>query len=105
MTESFDFSQMTSMLDKLMAGVQDIKENASQIQVEGKAGGDMVSVVMNGNHKVLEVHIAQQAMDDRELLEDLVVAAVNEAVRRLTEELTKKIGGFAEGLPIPPGMF
>jgi len=79
------------------------QEQLAQIEVEGLAGAGMVKVVMNCAHEVRRVSIDPSVMDDREMLEDLVAAALNDAVRRGEELSKEKMSGFTAGLNLPPG--
>lgn len=79
------------------------QEQLALIEVEGQSGAGMVKVVMTCSHDVRRVSIDPSVMDDKEMLEDLLAAAVNDAMRR-TEALSKdKMSGFAAGLNLPPG--
>ena len=73
------------------------------MEVEGQAGAGMVKVVMTGAHEVRRVSIDPSVMDDREMLEDLVAAALNDAVRRGEALSKEKMSGFTAGLNLPPG--
>lgn len=79
------------------------QEQLTQIEVEGLAGAGMVKVVMNCAHEVRRVSIDPSVMDDREMLEDLVAAALNDAIRRGAEMSQEKMSGFTSGLNFPPG--
>jgi len=79
------------------------QEQLAQIEVEGQSGAGMVKVVMTCGHDVRRVVIDPSVMDDREMLEDLVAAAVNAAVRRAEEVSREKMAGFTSGLNLPPG--
>lgn len=70
------------------------QEQLTQIEVEGLAGAGMVKVVMNCAHEVRRVSIDPSVMDDREMLEDLVAAALNDAIRRGAEMSQEKMSGF-----------
>lgn len=98
----------TGGLGSMMAGLQQqmqkMQEEAAATQVDGSAGGGLVTVTCNGQQDVLRVQIAQGAMADRELLEDLVAAACNEALRRSKELMAAKVGAFGAGLGLPPGL-
>ena len=92
--------KQAQMMQENMKKAQD---QLAQTEVEGQAGAGMVKVVMTCAHDVRRVSIDPSVLDDREMLEDLVAAAVNDAVRR-GEELTKeKMSGFTAGLNLPPG--
>jgi nucleoid-associated protein EbfC len=79
------------------------QEQLAQTEVEGQAGAGMVKVSMTCAHAVRRVSIDPSVMDDREMLEDLVAAAVNDAVRRGEELSREKMAGFSAGLNLPPG--
>ncbi len=79
------------------------QEQLAQMEVEGQAGAGMVKVVMTGAHEVRRVSIDPSVMDDREMLEDLVAAALNDAVRRGEALSKEKMSGFTAGLNLPPG--
>lgn len=79
------------------------QEQLAQTEVEGQAGAGVVKVVMTCTHDVRRVSIDPSVMDDREMLEDLVAAAINDAVRRGEAVSQEKMAGFASGLNLPPG--
>ena len=75
------------------------------MEVTGEAGAGMVKVTMTGNHNVRRVAIDDSLMeDDKEMLEDLVAAAMNDAVRRVEEQNKEKMGSLTGGMQMPPGM-
>ena len=80
------------------------QEQLALIEVEGQSGAGMVKVVMTCSHDVRRVSIDPSVLDDREMLEDLVAAAINDAVRRGEELSKEKMAGFAAGLNLPPGL-
>jgi DNA-binding YbaB/EbfC family protein len=73
------------------------------IRVEGAAGGGMVTVVVNGHKQVQSLKIDPESVskDDVEMLQDLIVAAINDALRKVDEELKNKVGGIMSGLGLP----
>lgn len=79
------------------------QEQLAQMEVEGQAGAGMVKVVMTCAHDVRRVSIDPSVMDDKEMLEDLVAAAMNDAVRRGEALSQEKMAGFTAGLNLPPG--
>lgn len=80
------------------------QEELSHTEVEGQAGAGVVKVLMTCAHDVRRVSIDPSVMDDREMLEDLVAAAVNDAVRKGEALSQEKMAGFTAGLNLPPGM-
>jgi DNA-binding YbaB/EbfC family protein len=79
------------------------QEQLGQIEVEGQAGAGMIKVVMTCSHDVRRVIIDPSVMDDREMLEDLIAAAMNDAVRRGEALSQEKMAGFTSGLNLPAG--
>lgn len=97
-------------LGGLMKQAQAMQENMkkaqdqlAQLEVEGQAGAGMVKVTMTCAHEVRRVTIDPSVLDDKEMLEDLLAAAVNDAVRRGEELSKEKMAGFTAGLNLPPG--
>ncbi len=82
-----------------------VQEQLANTEVEGRAGAGLVKVVMNCKHDVKRVSIDPSLLgDDQEMLEDLVAAAINDAVRRVETTVQEKMAGVTAGLPLPPGM-
>ncbi len=95
----------------LMKQAQQMQENMKKMQdqlasveVEGQAGAGMVKVQMTCKYDVRRVSIDDSVMDDKEMLEDLVAAALNDAVRKVEATTQEKMSGFTSGLNLPPGM-
>ncbi len=95
----------------LMKQAQQMQENMKAMQdqlgsgeVEGQAGAGMVKVQMTCKYDVRRVSIDDAVMDDKEMLEDLVAAALNDAVRKVEATTQEKMSGFTSGLNLPPGM-
>ncbi len=80
------------------------QEELTVLEVTGKAGGGMVTVVMNGRHEAIRVNIAKSLMDEEvEMLQDLVAAAINDAVRQVEKISKEKINQLTAGMQIPQG--
>ena len=82
-----------------------MQQEVEQIRVEASAGGGMVTVKMDGHKNVLAVKIDPEVAGDVEMLQDMVVAACNEAVKKVDDETKQKMSGMLGGLGLPPGMF
>ena len=96
---------MMKQAQKMQEDMQKAQQEIANMEVEGKAGGGMVSVVMNGRHELRGVTIDESLMkDDKEMIEDLVAAAVNDAVRKIEQESSAKMSGVTSGLNLPAGM-
>ncbi|MBK8285671.1 MAG: YbaB/EbfC family nucleoid-associated protein [Ahniella sp.] len=102
---------MRGPLGNIMQQAQRMQENLkraqdeiAKLEVTGQAGGGMVSVTMNGAHEVKQVKIDKAVVgDDIEMLEDLVTAAVNDAVNRIAELSKTRMADVAGGMSLPPG--
>jgi DNA-binding YbaB/EbfC family protein len=98
-------------IGNLMKQAQQMQENMQKLQakiaemeVEGAAGAGLVKVVMTGKHDVRRISIdASLLADDKDMLEDLVAAAVNDAVRKVEAMVQEKMSAATAGLPLPPG--
>ncbi|MDH5256411.1 MAG: YbaB/EbfC family nucleoid-associated protein [Gammaproteobacteria bacterium] len=103
---------MKGGLGNLMKQAQQMQENMQKAQAEianlevtGEAGGGMVSVVMTGKHDLKRVTIDPTLMEeDKEMIEDLLAAAVNDAVRKVESTSQEKMSGVTGGMELPPGM-
>lgn len=99
-------------LGNLMKQAQQMQDNMKKMQdqlatveVEGQSGAGMVKVVMTCRHDVKRISIDDSLMgEDKEMLEDLLAAAVNDAVRRVEQTTQERMAGFSAGLNLPPGM-
>ncbi len=96
-------------INQIMKMAQDmskrLEEQMDEVEVEGNAGGGMVKVAMNGHKNVISTDIAAEVVDpdDIEMLQDLVAAAVNDAIAKVDEQLKDSMGGVP-GMPGMPGM-
>lgn len=103
---------MKGGLGNLMKQAQQMQENMKRaqaelanIEVEGQAGSGMVKVTMTCKNEVKRVSIDDSLLsDDKEMLEDLIVTALNDAARKAEKTANDKMSGLTAGLPLPPGM-
>jgi DNA-binding YbaB/EbfC family protein len=96
---------MQAMMQQAQKMQEKLQAEIAQIRVEGTAGGGMVSVKMDGHKNAISVKIDPEVAGDVEMLQDLVLAACNDAVKKVEEESNKKMGGMLGGLGLPPGLF
>lgn len=90
---------------KMQADLQKAQEELAKAEVNGQSGGGLVKVTINGKHEVRRVEIDESLMgDDKEMLEDLVAAAMNDAVHKLEEHTKEQMSGVTAGINLPPGM-
>jgi len=95
---------MQKMMQQAQKMQEQMQQEIAQIRVEASTGGGMVTVKMDGHKQVLGIEIDPEALEDREMLQDMVRAAVNEAGKRVDEEAQSKMGGMLGGMGLPPGM-
>jgi DNA-binding YbaB/EbfC family protein len=96
-----DMQNMMQQAQKMQAK---LAEEIAAIRVEGSAGGGMVNIKMDGHKNVLGVKIDQEVSGDVEMLQDLVLAACNEAAKKVDDETQKKTSSVLGGLGLPPGL-
>lgn len=90
---------------QMQANMKKAQEELGNIEVEGQSGSGLVKIVMTCKHDVKRVKIDDSLLgDDKDMLEDLVAAAINDAVRKVEATSQEKMGGLMAGMPIPPGM-
>ncbi len=94
-------------LNKMMKDAQKMQAQLSkeleEMEIEASSGGGMVSVKINGHKKIISIEINPEVInpEDPEMLQDLIMAAINEASRKVEEEMASKLGGLTGGLNIP----
>ena len=88
---------------KMQQEMKKAQEELANLEVTGQSGGGMVEVRMNGQHAVKGVKIDPSLVDDIEMLEDLVTAAMNDAVNRVKETSEQRMMGMTQGMKLPPG--
>lgn len=90
---------------QMQANMQQAQEELANIEVQGESGGGLVQVTMTGRHDVRRVSIDDSLFqDDKDMLEDLLAAAVNDAVRKVEETNQEKMAAITGGMSLPPGM-
>jgi DNA-binding YbaB/EbfC family protein len=89
---------------KMQQEMQKAQEELARVTVTGEAGGGLVKVTMNGKHAVSRVEIDPSLLGDQEMLEDIVTAAINDAVNRVQATMQERMSEMTAGIPLPPGM-
>ena len=89
---------------KMQQEMQKAQDELARLEVTGEAGGGLVKVTMTGKHAVRRVEIDPSLLDDKEMLEDIVTAAVNDAVNRIASTTQDRMSDMTAGIPLPPGM-
>lgn len=97
--------QLMKQAQQMQENMQKAQEELGRMEVTGESGGGMVKVVMTGKHEVRRVDIDDSLLgDDKEMLEDLVAAAINDAVHRIERNTSEKMSSLTSGMSLPPGM-
>ena len=98
-------SNMQAVMKQAEQMQRKMQEEVAQIRVDASAGGGMVSVKMDGKKNVTGVKIDPEVTGDVEMLQDMMMAAFNEAAKKVDEEIAQKMGGMLGGMGLPPGLF
>lgn len=96
-----DENDLLRQMQDMLQAVQSAQEDLDEIEVIGTAGGGAIRVVATGQPEITRVEVSEEALEDREMLEDLIVAAVNDALRNAARVAQERLGGLAGGLQIP----
>jgi DNA-binding YbaB/EbfC family protein len=100
-----NIGQLMKQAQMMQENMKRMQEQLATVEVEGQSGAGLVKVVMTCKYDVKRVAIDPSLVgDDREMLEDLVAAAFNDAARRVESVVAEKMGGFTAGLGLPPGL-
>ena len=95
---------MQAMMKQAEQMQRKMQEEVALIRVEAGAGGGMVSVQMDGKKNVLGVKIDPEVAGDVEMLQDMMMAAFNEAAKKVDEQISQRMGGMLGGMGLPPGL-
>jgi len=95
---------MQAMMQQAQQMQKKMQDEVAQIRVEASAGGGMVTIKMDGHKNVTSVKIDPEVAGDVEMLQDLVMAASNEATKKVDEETQSKMSGMLGGMGLPPGL-
>jgi len=100
---AMNYGKMMKQMQKMQAEMGRVQEELGQEQIEATAGGGMVKAVVNGKQELVSIEIKPEAVDPEEtdLLQDMVLAAVNEAMRQAQELAAKKMGALTGGMGLP----
>ena len=99
-----NIAQMMQQAQRMQDNLKRVQDELAVLEVTGQAGGGMVSVTLTGKMEVRRVHIDPSMLGDAEMLEDLVTAAMNDAVNKANEESSTRMSAATAGMPLPPGM-
>jgi len=97
--------QLMKQAQEMQANMKKAQEEMASITVTGESGAGMVKITMTCRHQVQSVEIDDTLVgDDKEMLEDLIVAAFNDSIRKVEKTVAEKFSGMASGMSLPPGM-
>lgn len=96
---------MQQMMRQAQQMQEKLQQEIAQMRVDATAGGGMVAVQMDGQKNLLSIKIDPEVAGDVEMLQDMVLAACNEAVKKVDQQIQQKMGGMLGGMGLPPGMF
>lgn len=99
-----NIGQMMKQAQMMQENMRRMQEQLGTIEVEGQSGSGMVKVAMTCKHEMRRVSIDPSLTSDREMLEDLLVAAFNDAARKVDETVSQKMGSLTAGMGLPPGL-
>jgi len=89
---------------KMQQEMQKAQEELASMEVTGEAGGGLVKVTLTGKHAARKVEIDPSLLDDKEMLEDIITAAINDAVNRIASTTQDRMSNMTAGINLPPGM-
>jgi DNA-binding YbaB/EbfC family protein len=98
---------MNKLMNMAQNMAKQMEEKMNDLEVEGNSGGGMVQVIMNGHKNIISLSITRDVVDpdDIEMLQDLIIAAINDAQAKVDQKMKSEIGGFPGGIPGMPGGF
>ncbi|MHB1992050.1 YbaB/EbfC family nucleoid-associated protein [Metallibacterium scheffleri] len=98
-------AQLMQQAQRMQEEMQRAQEELARLEVTGSAGGGLVNVVMSGRHETRRVNIDRKLLaEDPGMAEDLIAAAINDAINKVAELSQQRLGGLTQGLNLPPGM-
>jgi nucleoid-associated protein EbfC len=96
---------MQQMMKQAQQMQERLSQEVAQIRVEASSGGGMVTIQMDGQKNMLGIKIDPEVAGDVEMLQDMILAAFNEAIEKVDDEVKQKMGGMLGGMGLPPGLF
>ena len=97
-------AQLMKQAQKMQQDMQKKQAELATMEATGESGGGMVKVTLNGKHEARRVEIDAAVLDDREMLEDLIAAAINDAVEKIASRTNEQMSDMLGGMNLPPGM-
>ncbi len=99
-----DLGDIMKKAQESLAKMQEAQAEVANLEVTGEAGGGMAKIVMNGKHEVRSVTLDDSLLkEDRDMLEDMIAAAINDAVHKVDKKAKEHMSSVTSGFPLPPG--
>ena len=101
-----NITQIMKQAKEMQEKMAEVQKKIEQSEVEGTSGGGAVKVIMDGKHNLKKINIDSNLVDkdEVEVLEDLIVAAINDANQKISENMSNQLGSISSGMGLPPGM-
>ena len=101
-----NISQIMKQAKAMQEKMAEVQKKVEEAEVQGSSGGNSVVVIMNGKHELKKIKIEPGLLDKNEVevLEDLIVAAMNDATKKISENMSNELGSMSSGMGLPPGM-
>ena len=101
-----NISQIMKQAKEMQEKMAEVQKKIEQSEVEGSSGGGAVKVIMDGKHNLKKINIDSNLVDkdEVEVLEDLIIAAINDANQKISENMSNQLGSISSGMGLPPGM-
>ena len=101
-----DMSQIMKQAKAMQEKMAEMQKKIEETEIEGSSGGGAIKVLMNGKHELKKININPSLINSQEVevLEDLIVAAINDANKKIAENMNNQLGSVAGGMGLPPGM-
>jgi len=101
-----NMAKMMQQAQKMQSKMQEFQDGLTELEIYGSSGGGMVNVVINGKADVKKIDVDKNLVDpeDKEVMEDLIVAALADAKSKMEEEVNKRMSDITGGMQLPPGM-
>ena len=101
-----NMSQIMKQAKAMQEKMAEMQKKIEDTEIEGSSGGGAVKVLMNGKHELKKINIDPSLMnsEDKEVLEDLIVAAINDVNKKIAENMNNQLGSLSGGMGLPPGM-
>ena len=101
-----NMSQIMKQAKAMQDKMAEVQKKIEETEIEGSSGGGAVKVIMNGKHEMKKIKIDKSLLnsEESEVLEDLIIAAINDVNKKISENMNEQLGSISSGMGLPPGM-